>query len=114
VLVVTDCTEVGLFASLPWIVYLRQVFAQDLFKVISPFPLWRSSEKFEFLSGLTFSSYSHPFARRQNNGMVAVDSKSTILNGREKGAHLSLFAVYFAAQGENVNLRQRSFKFIKF
>lgn len=82
--------------------------SRDLFEVISPLPLWRSSEKFEFLSALTFSSYSHPAARGRNNGTVTVDSKSTILNGREKGAHLfvlSLFVVYFSAQGENVNLR---------
>lgn len=67
-------------------------FAQpplDLFKVISPLLLWRSSEKFEFLSSSAFSSCFHLPACRRNNGMVTIESKSATPNGRES-APLSL------------------------
>lgn len=40
--------------------------------------------------------------------MVTVDSESAILNGRKKGAHLSLFVICFPSQGGNVNPRQKS------
>lgn len=71
------------------------------------FLLWRSSEKFEFLSSPAFSSYSHPPARRRNNAMVAVDSKSMTLNGR-KSARISSYSLFIsrhAREFENINFR---------